>query len=462
MLLLLEEKTRRIRENKLARYRPYTKQRLFHSLGAAKKERLLRAGNQNGKTFAGGNEMAYHLTGLYPDWWEGRRFDQPILAWAGSNTGETTRDNPQRALIGLVGEIGTGSIPRHLIVDSKPARGVAGLLDYAKVRHVSGELSTLRFKYYEQGREKWQGPPVHVVWNDEEPPDDIYSEGKARTIATSGIIYTTFTPLLGMSAVVSRFLKEPSDDRAEVNMTIEDAEHIPAEEREKIIGGFAPHERDARARGIPILGSGRIFPVSDDDIKVGAFKMPDSWRVIGGLDFGWDHPTAAVKIAHDDESDTIYVVSAYKKRQATPVIHAAALRSWGSSLPWAWPHDGYQHDKGSGETLKDQYSAHGLNMLADRAMFADGGAGVEAGIMEMLDRMQTGRLKVFGHLEDWFEEFRLYHRKDGKIVKENDDLLSATRYAMMMLRYAEPQNAMKHKLDTMPLRTTRAGGGWMK
>ena len=54
----------------------------------------------------------------------------------------------------------------------------------------------------------------------------------------------------------------------------------------------------------------------------------------------------------------------------------------------------------------------------------------------MLDRMQTGRFKVFETVGDFFEEFRLYHRKDGKIVKERDDLISATRYALMMKRFA--------------------------
>src|SRR3712207_8927855 len=52
-----------------------------------------------------------------------------------------------------------------------------------------------------------------------------------------------------------------------------------------------------------------------------------------------------------------------------------------------------------------------------------------SGVTEMLERMQTGRWKVFAHLEDWFAEFRLYHRKDGLIVKENDDRISAARYA---------------------------------
>ena len=57
--------------------------------------------------------------------------------------------------------------------------------------------------------------------------------------------------------------------------------------------------------------------------------------------------------------------------------------------------------------------------------------------MDMLDRMQTGRLKVFSHLADWLEEFRMYHREEGRIVKLIDDLMSATRYAMMMRRFAK-------------------------
>jgi hypothetical protein len=66
---------------------------------------------------------------------------------------------------------------------------------------------------------------------------------------------------------------------------------------------------------------------------------------------------------------------------------------------------------------------------------------VEAGLMDMLQRMQSGRFKVFNHLNDWFEEFRLYHRKDGKVVKEGDDLMAATRYAIMMLRFASTKIA---------------------
>ncbi len=239
-------------------------------------------------------------------------------------------------------------------------------------------------------------------------------------------------------------------------MTIHDAEHYTPEQRKAIIASYPAHERDARAKGIPILGSGRIFPVTQESIECEAISIPSVWVQIGGIDFGWDHPTAAVKLAWDRDPDIIYITAAYKQREATPVIHAAALKPWGKTLPWAWPHDGFQHDKGSGMELRKQYEDQGLNMLPTHATFEDGGNGVEAGIMDMLDRMQTGRLKVFSHLAEWFGEFLLYHRKDGKVVKEFDDLMAATRYAIMMLRFAvslSPKPS-KQKVHSGP-------GGWM-
>jgi hypothetical protein len=85
----------------------------------------------------------------------------------------------------------------------------------------------------------------------------------------------------------------------------------------------------------------------------------------------------------------------------------------------------------------------------------EGGNGVEAGILEMLERMQTGRFKVFRNLSDWFEEYRLYHRKDGLIVKLIDDLMSATRYAVMMKRFAEVERGQREA--SRPI----VRGGWM-
>lgn len=424
---------------KLELYKPYQKQLAFHNAGFNKRERLLRAGNQQGKTYSAAAECAYHATGLYPEWWQGKRFEKATLGWAGGVTGEVTRDTIEKLLIGPKEGRGTGMIPRKYQLDILPSRGVADSADTITVQHVSGSPSTIKLKYFEQGREKWQSATVDWVWLDEECPEDIYSEALTRTNATGGIVFTTFTPLLGMTSVVRRFMMEPSEDREDINMTIYDAEHISAEQRQIIINSYPAHEREARTMGTPILGSGRIFPIAEEEIACDAFKpndIPIHWRVLGALDFGYGHPTAAVKLLYDPDDDIIYVTNVYRVKEKTPVIHAAALRPWGKELYFAWPHDGLQHSKDSGIQLKVQYEEEGLKMLAEKAEFEDGGNGVEAGISDMLMRMETGRLKVYRHLTEWFEEFRLYHRKDGKVVKEFDDLMAATRYGIMCIRFA--------------------------
>lgn len=435
LILLAERK----RTNRLADYRPYAKQNEFHELGKKKRERCLFAGNQNGKTFCGACEAAYHLTGEYPGWWQGYRFERPVKMWAGSVSAEATRAGQQRLLCGEPSDpnaLGTGMIPRRLILDKSPARGIPDALDTVLIRHVAGGTSVLKFKSYEQGRQKWQVESVDVVWFDEEPDHDIYSEGLSRTNATRGLVYLTFTPLLGVSDVVNRFINERSDDRGLVTMTIDDAEHIDPEQRARIIASYLPHERDARTRGIPALGSGQIFPVPQDVLEVEPFAIPDWWPRIGALDFGWDHPTAAVELAHDRDTDTVYVTKAYRVKEAPVHTHAAALRAWGD-LMWSWPHDGLNSTAGAPEPLVKQYREQGLRMRLDPASYDDTRRNqVEAGLMDMLDRMLTGRFKVFRHLGDWFQEFRMYHRKDGKVVKERDDLMSATRYGVMDLRFA--------------------------
>lgn len=404
------------------------------------------AGNQLGKTIAGSMEAAMHATGRYPAWWRGRAWRKSTNGWAAGVTGETTRDAVQRLLFGRPGQIGTGAVPYDCILDKSTARGIPDLLDTVWIKHASGGTSSIGLKSYEKGREKWQAETLDWVWFDEEPPADIYTEGLTRTNATGGCVWMTFTPLMGMSEVVKRFLMEKSDDRSVTTMTIEEAEHYTPEERARIIASYPEHEREARTKGIPVLGSGRVFPVTEESIRENALVLPDIWTRIAGLDIGGqDHPTAVVWMAHDRDADVVHVYDCYRKNNkdnASIITHAAAIRAKGEYIPVAWPHDALQHDKGgSCEQIAQQYRDQNVKMLPERATFLDGTSGVEAGIEMMLTRMQTGRLKVAAHLNDWWEEFRLYHRKEGLIVKETDDLMSATRYGLMMLRYARKAEA---------------------
>lgn len=430
---LLENEARR----RNALFQPYPKQLEFFNAGKTHRERMLSAGNQQGKSVGGLFEAACHLTGIYPDWWDGKRFNRPINAWAIAETAELSRDSLQKKL--LDPESGLLHLD-HVIESVGSGGGVKGALDYIKVRHISGGISTLTFKTYRMGRERLQAATLDLAFLDEEPPWDIYEEILSRTNAVpDACIYTMFTPLNGTTALVKRFFNESSPDRYLSRMTINDALHIPAEQRQRIIDSYPEHQRKARVEGIPVMGSGLIFPVNRSDVTERPIQIPDHWARLCAMDFGWTHPTAAVWIAHDRDTDTVHLYDCYRKSEADVATNASAIRKRGEWIPVAWPHDGLQHQKGEGHTLADMYRAEGLNMLGTDARFEDGRNSVEAGIMMMLDRIKTGRLKVAAHLEDWFEEFMLYHRKDGIIHKEKDDLMDATRYAIMMLRFAQSQ-----------------------
>jgi phage terminase large subunit-like protein len=200
----------------------YQKHLEFFRLGAVKRARCFMAANRVGKTFsAGGFEMACHLTGDYPTWWEGKRFRHPTRGWACGKTNETTRDIVQTTLLGDVeydgprkGVDGSGVIP-HDKIGTGPGQitwkaGVADLIDTIRIKHVSGGWSKLGLKSYQQGRGAFEGTAQHVIWDDEEPPMDVYGEQIIRTATTKGILMLTFTPLEGMSDVVQQFL--PSND----------------------------------------------------------------------------------------------------------------------------------------------------------------------------------------------------------------------------------------------------------
>jgi phage terminase large subunit-like protein len=284
------------------------------------------AGNQLGKTLAGGFEAAMHATGRYPDWWQGKRFDRPVVGWVCGVTGETVRDTVQKILVGRPGSPGTGAIPKDAIAELVSARGTPDLLDTIKVHHVSGGVSIIGLKTYASGREKFQGETLDFAWLDEESPADIYTEVLTRTNVGNGSVWMTMTPLLGVSEVVRRFLHEKSPDRQIITMTIDDVEHYSDDEKKKIIASYPKHELEARTKGIPVLGSGRTFPVSEDSIAIEHRDFPSHWPRIGGMDFGWDHPFAAVELVWDRDTDVVYVSRTHRLREATPILHTAAIK----------------------------------------------------------------------------------------------------------------------------------------
>ena len=441
-------------------YRSYPRQLEFHASGVTHRNRMISAGNQNGKTQAGAAEMAMHLTGLYPDWWPGHRFDHPITAWAACDTAETTRDNVQYKLMGPITDVGTGMIPKRTMrgMSFALSRNVSKAYDYQMVRHVSGGVSTLNFKNYQQHRKAWQGKSVDAIWFDEEPPELIYFEGLARTIATKGITWLTFTPMSGMSNVVREYwgIQDINLSKYHTKMNIRDALHLTEEDVQTEINRWPKWQHRARIWGEPAIGEGLIYERAPEDVEVEPFPIPDHWRVINAIDFGGggsrSHPTAAVSLAWDADQDIVYVVREFRKVGSLPGAVWMALRHWPKG-PWAWPKDGAEEEKSTGNQVIDIYRSEGMPVLPMHAQYKArnmGGSGsmvqgvysVERGILDIDGRMREEKFFVFNNLSMWKEEMRNYHRKDGKIVKDLDDLMDATRYAIMMLRFARPKDSM--------------------
>ena len=185
----------------------YPKHMEFFAAGTQHRERAAIAANRVGKSEGLlCYETTLHLTGEYPDWWPGRRWNRPINALVGGDTGTTTRDILVNKLLGPPGERGTGMVPGKRLGRVAPAMGIPNHVDFARIRHKSGGLSTLQFRSYDQGRKAWQGTERDLVGLDEEPPVDVYVEALTRTLTTGGMLLATFTPLNGMTDVTMQFM----------------------------------------------------------------------------------------------------------------------------------------------------------------------------------------------------------------------------------------------------------------
>ena len=439
--------------------RPYPWQIDFHNAGAENRERAIIAGNQTGKTRTCGAEVAIHATGEYPDWWQGHRFSNPPKIIIGSETNETLRD-PQQ--IELYGEFkpesrdpsGMGWVPRDRILGYTFRQcGITGVFDEVRVGHSSGGITTIKHKTFEQGWTKWQGGQADLVWIDEEPNDSkIYSETLRGLVTRGGLAILSRTPLFGMTWVIQHFMDGGSGIYVK-NVTWDDAPHLTPERKAHFMRSIPPHELESRTKGLPMLGQGAIYPIGDSVIGCDPFNIPDHYRRIAGIDFGHtDHPTAMCWLAYDADTDIIYVYDVHKSTGQTIATYANILISHGDWIPVAWPHDGMQQDRqGGGQNICEGYRNCRVNMIFQSARYVPekgSGQAREPIIGECYERMVSGRLKVFKHLNDWFEEKRMYHRKDNKVMTVNDDIISAMHYGVMMLRHATPAYIRGQQLQT--------------
>ncbi len=316
------------------------------------------------------------------------------------------------------------SLKRIWFRTAKP--GVADAIEGIFVKHVSGGTSELILKSYDQRREAFQGTNRDVIWLDEECERDIYVECLLRTMTTNGILILTFTPLMGVTDIVRDFLEEQDSDTGKftIQATWDDVPHLTPEAKAELLASIPPYQREARTKGVPQLGSGAIYQVSESDIVVTDFAIPDHFPRVFGLDVGWNK-TAAIWAARNNETGEIFLYSEHYMGQQQPILHAQAIKGRGAWIPGVIDPAARGRSQVDGQALINIYRECGLHL-------EDADNSVEAGLYQVWQLMSAGKLKVFRSLGNWLSEFRLYQRdKDGKIVKQNDHLMDATRYLIM-------------------------------
>lgn len=462
--LLLEELERRNQETKFLKLfadkGKYPVHNLFFDVGNNRKQRLFMAGNRCAKTTAALCEVTMHATGIYPDDWKGKVFDKPQQWWIVGRDSDHCNEGLQPMLLGPIGAFGTGLIPKSKIdFDTLRDAQKSGVgVGSFRVKHISGGYSTIEFKSSQSPRAAFQGTERSILI-DEECPYEVYEECLLRTMTGGNILMMTFTPLSGITKLIATYCgkefnswttsQELSKNKYYVNCSWEQAPHLSPEDIAAMEESLHPHQREARRRGIPSLGSGLIYPVEESKFVVEPFAIPKHWKKCYAMDVGFTHPTAVVWGAIDPDTQVTYIYSEHKLSGAEPAVHAEAVKARGAWIPGVIDSASAGGNQFDGEALFDRYSQLGLTLS-----FPD--KSVEAGLYLVWESMLNGQLKVFSTCTELVKELRMYRKDEkGRIVKENDDLCDSLRYLMMSGRMnAKSELAAQPTYRPMPKRFT--------
>lgn len=426
----------------------------------------LLCGNQMGKTETACAIVAMHLIGVYPDWYEGRKFlkKPPNILVAGVDS-NFNKNTLQKRLFGtnnrrMKQDMGTGMIPLESVVPNSIVSSRGDEVSSCKFFHSSGGQSEIIFKGYSDGREAVQGYPADVVYIDEQPKDDFWEEVLFRTTATKGIVICAFTPLKGVTNLIRTFTGLPEEKDAEVDKfgpksrsngrwamvraTWDDAPHIDDETQQTLLEGALPYTVDARMYGVPVAGFGHIFPHGADKISYNPEHMniQDKWVSLIGVDFGFAErdPSAMIKVSWDEDNDVIYVSEEFKGHTPTDKDFVKNLNFIDPDLPVVWPRDGNNRASWKGgDTYASKLRDMGVNLLHKPFLNPKGNDGKRnnhkaPGFEEINSRFATNRLKISTKCDALLTEIAEYaYDINGGTDKNEDHAIDAFRYAVMSI-----------------------------
>lgn len=441
LLLLLEELEKETKYNKLKHFVPDGWHKDMFEAGKTERVRGVLSANRTGKSYAASAELAMHLTGLYPSWWNGHRFDRPIDAMAlGSSWSQMMGQKAIHELFfGPAYDIGSGWIPKNCIVDTRGA-GQLGAIGFAQIKHISGGISTLKMATYGQGDSNIMGSALSFFLVDEDPNDatiinQLIKRGWSIPDSRGLVV---MTPEHGLTKSVEMFWDEKGLYHSGlIHRTLFDSTLYSEEQKQTMLNSIEPWARRFSIYGEPSAGAASVFQgIAADDITLPTPEIQRNWKRMSAIDFGKRDANVVTFIAWDPESDTYYLYDevATEGKDAIEVAPLILPRQKGF-IPMIAPADGSQ-ERGTGVTLVQIYKESGVIVApkhcANWNYDSEGkNRSISTGIAFMRKLMKEGRFFVSPKCQLFLKEFSLYSFDDnGKFVDKNNHAIDSCRYCI--------------------------------
>jgi phage terminase large subunit-like protein len=451
--------------NQLKYFRPFDHQLKFFATGHSPRRGIL-AANRIGKTVSTCYETAMHLTGRYPDWWEGRRFTKPVTAFVAGEGWEQVARVLQDELIGtkdikIREQVGTGAIPKDCIIQDTMRCDGANVLG-VEIRHRSGANSYLLFGNYTQEVRNLQGFKLDFVVFDEQPPDDVFSELVTRTATTQGQVLCSFTPLKGLNGLVSKFWYE-EEGYEHVRVSWDDVpEYDPwgepfllMETRRQLERDYLPHEREARIAGVPVMGQGAVFQIRHwPTYKTGDFNFREMMNIerIIALDLGLVRDKTVISLMYwnpkEQEAWLHSQIVVKGTEEAAPVNWIQHLmRPEVFGTPIVLPSDANTAGRYtmSALSLRQLFEEYQLNVVQHPVMNPPDSEGKitnhkSFGVNVMRQMLELGTLHINENCVEFLREAKNYFVDEKGRFSDPDDCIDSARYALLgcLNKWSEP------------------------